>query len=389
MKKVIIALAVFLSAAAAFGQFVEYSIFSFQYDIPVVDFNDRSASFQQSLYPRLFTERSATSDMTWVQKNDSTLAAFWTIQGDTILHILRELSGIEWQEESFPLYLVRYYRSQGASDPLVLPLGSFGDGDVLEAAPEGSRLQLTLIYLLAHRMLNQAAYPPTGTQLGISYHPLMRPGAYRRDCLAMLLALSTAENIIGIDSTNDAYNSAFWINHQPGRMIFEEYFKNQWVLSPDHTLADWIAAEPYSSTLVSVTRPPRTQQRDVNAGPAEFVEGLPLKGELGFSVKLDESNRLMIDKIDTYRLAYANGLRQGDRIYRVDGRRPRNQLDMVTRITESLYNGGSTLDIIRDGQSMLLVLQPMNTGGAEYEEYNETYGPAFPSDSLSPVDGQP
>lgn len=389
MKTITTAILAILLAASAFGQSVDYSIFSYQYQIPRVDFNDRAASFQKSLYPRLFLDRSANSDMNWVQKNDSALVAFWSTQGDTILHILRELSGIEWQEESFPLYVVRFYRSLGSADPLVLPIGSFGDGSVLEAAPEGSRLQLNLIYLLAQRMLNQASYPPSGTQLGISYHPLMRPGPYRRDCLAMQLALATAENIIGIDSTYDAYNSAFWKNHQPGRMIFEEYFKNQWILTPERSLADWIAAEPYGSPLVSATRPPRRQQRGTESGPDEFVEGLPLKGELGFSVKPDESNRLMIDHIDTYRLAYANGLREGDRIYRVDGRRPRNQLDMVTRILEGLDNGGATLDVIRDGQSLMMTLQPMQTGESGYDEYNGSYGPLFPSDSASPAREEP
>jgi hypothetical protein len=140
--------------------------------------------------------------------------------------------------------------------------------------------------------------------------------------------------------------------------VFEEYLRPEWNLSPQEPLSSWIKAEPYGSELVNVTRPPR-RSTQVSGESRMSVEGLPLEGELGFSVTIDETNRLVVNKIDVTRLAYASGLREGDRIYTVDGRRPRHQRDLIQRILAGLdENGMAVLQVIRDGQTTQVILQP-------------------------------
>ncbi|MFH1687448.1 MAG: PDZ domain-containing protein [bacterium] len=366
MKRIpAILLMIVLAASSSIAQDTYYMLFSYDGFVPEVSINDRSAPLQQSLCPKLYQERSVQSDMQWVQGHDSALATFWLEKGDTLLHVLRELSGIEWRETDFDIYLVRYYPSLGASDPLIIPLGGMGDGFATEAAPTGARLQLNLIYQLAHRLLAQAIQPDRMVHLGIAYHPLMRPGPYRLDNLAWLLALNTAQHVIGIDSTFDAFGSAFWHNHKPERIVFDKYFLTPRLLTPDQTLADWLAAEPYNSEVVQATRPPRPAQ--FSPTPAATVAGLPPAGYLGFSVEVDESSRLFIKQIDTTRLAWACGLRRGDRIYRVDGRRPRTHLELVEKILEGLDRTGSaTVEIIREDQSATCVIQPQGRAEEEY-----------------------
>ncbi len=336
-----------------------YSIFSFNGFTPKVGINDRSGILQSSLFPKLYENRSVRSDMHWLSDHDSLITEFWQTKGDSLLHILRELSGIEWNETEFDIYLVRFYRTLGSSDPLIIPLGGMGDGSSFEAAPEGNRLLLNLIYQLARRMLAQAIQPEDSVMLGIAYHPLMQPGAFRQDNLAMLLALTAAHSVLGYDSTMDAWRSAFWRQHAPGREIFEKYFLNQWILSPDRPLADWIAAESYSSSLVRLTRPPRPSRNNSGNKRQQYVEGLPLKGELGFSVRYDETDRMVVNQIDVTRLAYANGLREGDQFYRVGGRRVKSQKDLIEKILAGLDEGGALVEIIREGNPETILIQPM------------------------------
>lgn len=361
---------------AAHAQDTWYTYFTFDGFIPTVGINDGSAELQASLFPELYQERLAREDIRWVTANDSALTAFWTTQGDSILHILSELAGIDWVETQFDIYLVRHYPSLGSSEPLIIPVDGFGNGEVFQAAPRGRHQQLNLIFQLARRMLSQADQPQRGVRLGISYHPLMRSGPLRRDNLAWLLTLQTAQNVIGIDSTFDAYNSAFWKNHTPGRAVFEEHLRHQWNLSPEQPLSAWIEAESYQSELVTVTRPPRRSSRDLDRSQL-IVEGLPVEGELGFSVTIDDANRLVVDKIDIERLAYASGLREGDRIYTVDGRRPRHQRELIERILGGLDESGmAVLQVIREGHTSQVIIQPF-----AYDDEDSLYNP-FEPDSI-------
>jgi hypothetical protein len=370
MKKLIVAAALILiSGSVARGQDTYYSIFKFDNDIPRVRINDRAYSLQRNLFPQLYLTRSVSGDLRWVTQNDSSLAAFWTQQGDTVLHILNELSGISWHEQEFDIYLVRFFPTVGSSDPLIMPLGGIYKGQTIEAAPQGNRLILDLVFQLAKRMLVQVDQSEDSMVLPLARHPLMRPSAYRLDNLAMLLAINTCQNVIGIDSTQDAYESAFWKNRTPGREIFEKYFLNNWVLTPDQTLADWITAEPYNSELVRATAPPRPPAPPTTQG--KYIEGLPLKGELGFSTKINDDNMLGVDQIDVYRLAYASGLREGDIIRRVNGVLVRNQKALIEEILKNLDNGGATLEISRDGQIQSLVIQQMDLPFFDSADYQD------------------
>ncbi|RKX23652.1 MAG: hypothetical protein DRP45_10005, partial [Candidatus Zixiibacteriota bacterium] len=290
----------------------------------------------------------------------STLVAFWKASGDSILTLLSELSGIPWIEADFDIYVVRYYPSVGGADPLTIPLGGMRRGVLNEAAPAGNRLQLNLLYQLSHRILAQAERSEDPFERSLADHPLMQPSPFRRDNLAMLLALVVSQEMIGLDSTYDAYQSAFWQQRTPGREIFEQYLLSEWILSPEQTLANWVINEPYSSRLVTLTRAPRKARPETGVEKRQYVEGLPIKGRLGFSVRYEGSSKLIVDQIDAARLAYACGLREGDAIQRVDGRWPRNQKELVESILAGLDEEGATLTIGRDGQTESVVIQSID-----------------------------
>jgi hypothetical protein len=351
-------------------------------EVPLVTIDDRSVELQRSLYPDYYLTHSSRSDIRWAAVNDSALTNFWQQNDTLILSTLSELAGMPWAESEFSIYLVRYYPGIGTSEPVIMPLGGIRRGGLVEAAPMDSRMTLNLIFQLSRRMLAQAVQPEHNYYHPIADHPLMQQTPYRRDLLAMLLALVTSQRVIGLDSTYAAYQSAFWQRHFPGREIFEQYLLKEWILSPERPLAQWIIEEPSSSKLVTVTRTPRRTRSTQETGPTKFIEGLPLKGELGFSVAYDASGRMYVDKIDPERLAYASGLREGDIIRSVNGERVRNQKDLIEKILATLETGGATLQVVREGQSETVLIQPMELAYPDEQLYWEEFQDSTYNDSI-------
>jgi len=372
MKAFVTILLIVLAATTISAQDTYYTIFTFDHFIPQVSINDRAANLQRATYPQLYDERSSADDLKWVQENDSSLVAFWAQQGDTVLHILTELSGIEWSENDFDIYLVRYFPTIGSSNPTIVPLGGVSHGSLLKAVPRDNRLIFDLILQLSGRMLDQAMIPAREVYYPAAGHPLMEPTPYRRDNLALTLALATAQNVLGYDSAMVALESSFIKQNMIGYDVFEQYFLNKWIISPDRPLISLIMAEPYGSSLVRGTRTPRFKKSDEYAGPRMFVEDLPIKGQLGFAVELNSSNQLYVSKIDPYRVGYLSGLAEGDVIRRVNGHIVRNQKAMIEAILETYYTGGATVQIMRDGRLETVILKASDylpDEGPGFDEY--------------------
>lgn len=358
--------------------------------IPKIRLNDQAVTFQASLYPDYYKTHSAQADMRWLRANDSALTYFWDQKGDSILLLLSEFSGLDWVEDDVDMYLLRHYPAVGGADPLVIPLGSLRRGILSEAAPTAARMHLNMIYQLAHRMLTQAERSNDPFYRSMANHPLMQAGPYRRDNLAMLLALVTSQAIMGLDSTYDAYQSAFWKQRTPGREIFESYLLSEWILNRERPLAAWVVEEPLNSRLVLLTRPPKRRRQRTALASREYIEGLPIKGRLGFSVRTNNSGRMVVDKIDVDRLAFACGLREGDVIRRIEDRPVRTLKALIEKIMAGLDEGGATMTIIRDDMTTTVLIQPLDLDWNEdfymWDDFEDTLYqiPGGATDSTDP-----
>jgi hypothetical protein len=294
---------------------------------------------------------------------DSAFVDFWKSKDDTILHMLSELSGIDWLEVQFDIHVVRFFPSIGSGRPLILPLGGIKSTTLTKAAPSGKDLTLNVIFQLARRMLAQVEHPANAGAHPVSYHPLMEPTPYRRDNLAMLLALSVSQNVLGYDTTMAAFNSAFWQAHLPGRQILESHFLKKWALTPQQTLVNWLLAETFNSELVKLTRTPRPpKQPDESA--TDYSGGISPSGRLGFSISFNDLGQLVVDSVDSRRLAFACGLQIGDRIRAVDGVRVRTHRDLIEKILHGLDQGGALLEVLRGDASQSVLMQPLSLPAA-------------------------
>ncbi|MEW6050531.1 MAG: PDZ domain-containing protein [Candidatus Zixiibacteriota bacterium] len=331
--------------------------------IPEVHINDRAVSLQAELYPEVYANGSAAGDMAWVAANSSELSAFWNNFGDSALVLLARLSGLQWRETGFDMYLLRYFPTSGSAEPLLLPIGGVRQGSLIEAVPVGAVSTFNLIFHLSERMLAQATRPDASGFFFVANHPLMDPTPFRRQQLAMLLALAAGQELLGSDSTSAAYESIFWRRQFAARPLFEQYFKTNWILKPDHPLARWLADEPATSELVLATALP--EEPSLERKPRrQFIEGVPLKGEFGFAARMNSSNRLIVEKIDETRLAYLCGLRQGDIINQVNGRRVASQRELIEEILKDFESSGALLQIARGSAKQTIFLRPTKSAPA-------------------------
>lgn len=325
--------------------------------LPDVKLRTDAVSFQESVYPDWYRTNSAVDDIRWVKRNDSLLQAVWQSQGDSILVKISQLAGINWVEKSFPIYLLKYYPSAGEADPLVIPIGGQLRGVAVEAPPSGSAMIFNLIYWLSQRMLVQTEVAGTDAPSSVINHPLMDAGDFRRDNLAMLLTLAVAPSFIGAEATLATYNSPFWKARTPGRQIFEDQIQKKWILTLQRPLAQWLKDEPYDSPLVDLTRAPQLTADSDTDQPVTAIAGLPVKGTLGFTVKSSASAKYEIDKLDPNRIGGRCGLKIGDAISQIDGRRPGNVRELYERILAGLERGGSTMTLFRSGKLTTVVLR--------------------------------
>jgi len=65
-----------------------------------------------------------------------------------------------------------------------------------------------------------------------------------------------------------------------------------------------------------------------------------------------------VTQIDSTRLAYACGLRVGDIIRTIRGKRPSTHKEVVEYILESLDRGGATMLVQRNGEDKTVLIQP-------------------------------
>jgi hypothetical protein len=329
-------------------------------DLPGTVINDRAISLQTSLYPTQYPDSSAAIDMKWVAANDTDLVRFWHLNGDSVLYALAELSGIGWQDETITIYFVRYYPTLGSADPVIIPTGGIKVGPVTEAVPRGAMTNFNLIYQLAERLLQEGTASSNTSGL-LASHPLMQPGPCFRDNLALLLAYSVSQRLFGSDSTSAAYNAPLFKRHTTGRALFDRGLHSDWMLTADKPLTLYLSLEKPDSRIMTMSYSLAANPVSQALPRRSSIEGLPPDGRLGFSIRLGGGNQLVVDEIDSTRVAFKGGLRKGDIIRSVGGQRVRTHRELIEAILDNL-DSGVTLQVSRNDRTETVYLHSKSKG---------------------------
>ncbi len=360
-----------ISAAIVFAQidvpeqqaedtsFMMPSPLPYQENLPVVDFETDNAFLMRAFYPEYYAdENKIRSDIRFVSRNDSDFVAVWDSLGTFILATLQDLSGIEWKETEIEIHVMKYFRTSGTYDPLIVPLEGIKLKNYIEAAPSGMHRLFNLIQLLAGRNILQARIPGHEDEF-ISDHPLLDQSAYRFDIVALSLALACAGQLMPADSIDYILHSEPWQRHNPGWEIFENHFRYHWALSPEQPLVYYLSQEGYDSPLIGLTRPPRIEKTVTKKTTTKEPIKLSAKGgRLGFSVAKDARGYLQVVDVDTLGLAYACGLAIDDRIKRVNGEVVRDARSLMGKILDKLGTEGVYMLILRQNQEIGILLLP-------------------------------
>lgn len=325
-------------------------------DLPEVEMVADNYEYMISLFADDYPDRRrALRACSTIAEQSESLKVFWEEQGDAILYYLSYYAGINWVEQKFDIQIVKYYPDFACHNPLTIPLTGKKNGVRIEAVPQGLSHYLTLFQQLSRRLLEQASLPG-GSPYYISRHPLMLKTPRRFDNLANLLALRTLSDFADVDSILTVFRSSHWKKREPGQKILFDYFWKQWQLSPDNTLASLIAAEPYGSRLVALTRRP-VQPRPRRSGWGNHQLQPPPGGQIGLTVIKDRSGFFRVVEVDTLKLAYLSGLREDDLIRSIEGTAPRNIKQLFSLILEYLQQGAH-IDIVRNDERDAVILYP-------------------------------
>lgn len=343
-------------------------------DLPEVSFRNANQFLMRAFYPEYYdSERKIRRDIRWVSRNDSLINETWDIYGDTVLALIKNLSGIEWEEKEIDIRLLKYLRRDILYDPPAIPLEGIKMENYIEAAPTGLHQLLNIIRILAGRNLLQIELPGySGTYL--SNHPLLEKTAYRFDVIVMNLAVSCAKYIMEEDSLEEILSSQQWKRHNPGHQVFENHFQYNWLLLPEQPLITYLADEPFNSALVELTRPPRIAgSQKTDTGDNEPVRLSAGGGRLGFSVIRTEKGYLEVVDIDTTGLVYNSGLLIGDKIKRVNGEYARNARELMSKILEKIDSDGIYMIAIRDNEEIGILLLPQEENYVPEDYYPDDY----------------
>lgn len=371
MKQLLLVLTIVFAGSILFAQdqVVEDTTFQFDItrfavdniypDVPRVEFIIDNLNLMRAFYPTHYeNEQEIKRDIRFVNRNDSVFYAVWDSLGYSILTTMTSLSGIEWVEQDFKIHLMKYLPRDRVYDPALFPLEGIKTTNYVEAAPTGLHQLLNLMVLLSGRNIQQV-FDPVSIQYYLWDHPLLQQSAYRFDVIALTLAMTTAQYIIQPDSLELILASESWKRHNPGWNTYKNHFQNSWQITSENPLVTYLANEPYNSSLVNLTRPPRiTRPKSENLIEDEPVILSAGGGRLGFSVVKTPLGLFEIVNIDTLGHGFASGLQIGDLIKRVNGEVVRSARDLMGKIIDKLDSDGVYMIVLRQEQEVGVLLLP-------------------------------
>lgn len=262
-------------------------------------------------------------DARWAERRAKDLTEFYGENGARLLRLLSEYAGVRWPYEDIQVYGLRYFPTLSIEYPLTIAVGEIRDGGARQEVPGGDFLILTLAHQITHYLLD----PPPGTSAAgrprVLDHPLMEEGSYRREALVNLVAYRALEDLWRRERLGRARREPLWASYNP-ESAFVDSLAARWTLSPSRPLVSWLQQEDEDGPLVRLA-----ERLEASRGPASETDvsggGQGTRSMAGNEVGLDlgqsAEGRLFIAFIDPRSPADAAGLRSGDVVLTIEGRR--------------------------------------------------------------------
>jgi hypothetical protein len=266
--------------------------------------------------------RDPRDDVRWAQDRARPLTEFHDDQGTGLLRRMSDYAGVAWPYAEIPVYLLRRFPTLSIQYPFTVAVGEIQRGQGRQELPdEGDFLILVWAHQIAHYLLD-----PPPPELGASRpreldHPLVEEGNWRREALVNLVTYRALEDLWGEERLRRARSEPVWISYNPEE-AFVDTLRTRWSLSRTTPLKTWLAREGTSGPVLELAE---KLERQGGAAPpaAAGAPGrvTPSGTDVGLDLGVTADGRLVIAFLDRGSPAEAAGLRGGDVVLTIEGRR--------------------------------------------------------------------
>lgn len=267
--------------------------------------------------------RDPGEDIRWAERRAADLTDFYAESGTRLLRLLSDYAGVSWPYEEIEVYVVRTFPTLSIEYPLTLAVGAIEQGRDRQEIPAGDFMVLTFAHQITHYLLDPAPEALAADRPEALDHPLMDDGNYRRESLVNLVTYRALEDLWGRDRLRRALDEPLWVSYNP-ESAFIDSLQRSWRLSGSRPLVTWLREEGEEGEMIrlaerleSVGGGERGEERAADRAAPVTMSG----NEVGLDLGQTAEGRLFIAFLDPRSPAEGAGLRAGDIVLTVEGRR--------------------------------------------------------------------
>jgi hypothetical protein len=267
--------------------------------------------------------RDPEDDVSWARDRARPLTEFHAEQGAGLLRRMAEYAGAPWPYAEIPVYLLRRFPTLSIQYPFTIAVGEIQRGQGRQELPdEGDFLILVWAHQIAHYLLDPPPAELDASRPRELSHPLLEEGNWRREALTNLVAYRALEDLWGAERLRRARSEPVWASYNPEE-AFVDTLRARWNLSRATPLTTWLSREGASGPILELAE---RLERQGGAAPPPGA-GAPAGpvtasgNDVGLDVGQTADGRLVIAFLDRGSPADAAGLRSGDVLLTIEGRR--------------------------------------------------------------------
>lgn len=297
-------------------------------------------------------------DARWAERRARGLTDFHRQSGSRVLRLIADYAGVPWPYEEIDVYVVRRFPTLSIQYPLTIAVGEIVQGPSRQEIPSGDFLVLTFAHQIAHYLLDPPPEELAADRPRALEHPLLEEGSFRRESLVNLIAYRALEEIWGRQRLDRAIAEPLWASYNP-EAVFLDSLESRWTVSRSRPLVTWLLEEGEDGPVVRLAEAFESRRVGAGGGAAPGApSGPPVGGgmagtEVGFDVGQSADGRLFIAFLDRGSPAEAAGLRAGDIVLTIEGRRFSNVSEAM-QVVENAWrtNGEVNLSVERQGKEV-------------------------------------
>src|SRR5688572_2339305 len=298
----------------------------------------------------------AGDDVAWVRNRAEELVSWWEERGAVFLGRVGAFAGLPWPYRDIEVYLVRSWPVISIEYPLVLAVGTTGQGGAGVEIPDDEDFQVLLLaHQLVHYLLDDPTFLPEERRPEAYEHPFLAPGDLEVEAMVNWITYAVLEEMWGRERLEEATEQELWRSYNPNHAYVVDELRPRWRLGPGSTLAQWLGNNSRGSEIFRVHDTYALERREPEPTPevGRNLSGTPYGIDLGATF----DGEIFVAYVDPASAADRAGVRQGDVLTTIEGRDVgRDVVDAQRRLDDSWNDGEINLSVQREGGEVFLTV---------------------------------